>query len=203
MQRGRLLLPVLAYAQVALALVLLVGFVACTGAPPAESVQDDLCELFDARKKWRKAAVKARKKWNVPEPVLMAIVHQESRFNARARPRRRYVLGVIPRPRSSAYGYGQAKDGTWKEYQSKTGQRGAERDDFGDVADFIGWYADVIRKSTGIAVSDTYRLYLAYHEGPTGYRRGSYKDKAWLQGVAHKVSLRAERYARQYADCGG
>ena len=98
---------------------------------------------------------------------------------------------------------GQAKDGTWKEYQSKTGQRGAERDDFGDVADFIGWYADVIRKSTGIAVSDTYRLYLAYHEGPTGYRRGSYKDKAWLQGVAHKVSLRAERYARQYADCGG
>ena len=93
------------------------------------------------------------------------------------------------------------KSGTWSDYRRKTGNRFADRDDFGDVADFIGWYAGVIHRATGVARDDAYRLYLAYHEGPAGYRRASYEDKAWLLQVARKVDARARRYAAQYAGC--
>ena len=70
-------------------------------------------------------------------------------------------------------------------------------------ADFVGWYGDVIHRVTGVAKSDTFRLYLAYHEGPNGYRRRTFDAKPWLLGVARKVDDRAERYAAQYATCGG
>ena len=53
----------------------------------------------------------------------------------------------------------------------------------------------------GIGKSDIYSQYLAYHEGPGGYARGSYLAKGWLAGVAAKVQARADLYTRQYAGC--
>jgi hypothetical protein len=67
--------------------------------------------------------------------------------------------------------------------------------------DFVGWYADVIAKSTGIAKDDAFHLYLAYHEGPTGFERRSFDGKPWLLGVAHKVRQRAELYQTQRPQC--
>ena len=51
------------------------------------------------------------------------------------------------------------------------------------------------------AKTDTYAQYLNYHEGWGGYRRGSYRNKAWLGPVARKVEARAARYGAQYAGC--
>ena len=59
----------------------------------------------------------------------------------------------------------------------------------------------MIQRATGVAKTDAYRLYLAYHEGPTGYRRGSWKRKSWLVQVARKVDARARRYQAQYTGC--
>jgi hypothetical protein len=42
---------------------------------------------------------------------------------------------------SSAYGYSQALDGTWEEYQEDQ-RRGARRDRIDDATDFMGWYMD-------------------------------------------------------------
>jgi hypothetical protein len=118
----------------------------------------------------------------------MAIIHQESKFRRDARPPKKRVLGFIPWGRaSSAYGYAQAKDDTWDWYISKTGNRGADRDDFEDAVDFVGWYCSMTHRTNGVSKWDAYNQYLAYHEGHGGYRRRTYNKKAWLLGVARKV----------------
>ena len=57
-------------------------------------------------------------------------------------------------------------------------------------------------QSLGIAMSDTRNQYLAYHEGRTGYRRGSYKSKRWLVNIANSLDRRAAMYKRQLISCG-
>jgi len=134
--------------------------------------------------------------------VMMSIMYQESRFVADAKPPRKYWLGFIPAGRmSDAYGYPQAKDATWDWYKDKSGNWGADRDDFEDAIDFIGWYNNVSRRTNGIANTDTYSLYLAYHEGHGGFKRRTFAGKPWLQRVAGKVSARSRSYAAQLARC--
>jgi hypothetical protein len=133
---------------------------------------------------------------------MMAIMHQESRFRATAKPPRKKILGFIPGPRpSDSYGYSQALKSTWASYERSAGRYGADRDDFGDAIDFIGWYNDQSKRRSGIARNDAYRLYLAYHEGHGGYNRGTYRGKQWLINVARKVNSRAARYQQQLAGC--
>lgn len=132
----------------------------------------------------------------------MAILYQESRFVPDARPPRTTCLWIFPGPRpSSAYGYAQAKDETWELYQNATGNTGADRDDFGDCADFVGWYCWMSMRKCGIRTHDAYRLYLAYHEGWGGYRRGTYWSKKWLLNTARRVEAQARRYRDQLAEC--
>ncbi|MEJ6768313.1 MAG: hypothetical protein QNK95_02110 [Paracoccaceae bacterium] len=57
------------------------------------------------------------------------------------------------------------------------------------------------RRFLGIPLSDTRRQYLAYHEGRTGYRRGSYKSKRWLVNIANGLDRLAAMYKRQLISC--
>jgi hypothetical protein len=172
----------------------------CATAPPSDV--DNLCQIFREKDGWYDDARDAEKAWGVPVPVLMAFIHQESRFVAKAKPPRRRIFGFIPGPRpSNAYGYSQALNSTWDAYQRSAGRYGADRDDFGDAVDFVGWYNHQSWRRNGIERSDAYRLYLAYHEGHGGYARGSYRDKAWLEPIARKVADRAQRYGRQLGAC--
>ena len=158
--------------------------------------------MFADNGSWYRSASRAEKRWHVPMSVQLAIVYQESRFRARARAPRRRFLWVLPGPRrSTAYGYTQALTVTWNEYKRATGNRGADRDDFGDAVDFIGWYADRSHRRLGIARNDAYRLYLAYHEGDGGFERRTYAGKPWLLRVASKVRARELRYRRQLQSC--
>ncbi len=183
------------------ALLLLAGLLAgCATSPPENP--DNICDIFRDKDDWYGDAVEARDNWGSPIPVMMAIMHQESRFEAKAKPPRSKILGFIPGPRpSDAYGYSQAKKSTWKEYKRSAGNYGADRDDFADAIDFIGWYNHQSSRRSGIGKGDTYRLYLAYHEGHGGYNRGSYRSKQWLQKVARKVERRAGSYRGQLAAC--
>ena len=190
----------LAPALVALGAVLL--GVACANLPPRQL--DDLCAIFAEKDEWQLAALRAEERWGVGVPVLMAVLHQESRFRARARPDWRFGLGVIPLgPASSAYGYGQVKAATWSDYQRLARRPDARRDRFADVVDFVGWYGDVIARVAGVDKDDAFHLYLAYHEGPGGFQRQSFAAKPWLLGVARKVSDRADLYGRQQVQCRG
>ena len=173
----------------------------CSATKPPQR-PDDACAIFREKKGWYEEALDASKRWGVPIEIQLAFIRQESSFNGDAKPPRRKYLGFIPGPRpSNAEGYAQALESTWNEYRKATGESGADRDEFGDAVDFIGWYNSRSAKMCGISKNDAYRLYLAYHEGPTGYRRGTHRRKAWLLGTAERVAGRAARYGSQLSRC--
>ncbi|UYM15066.1 transglycosylase SLT domain-containing protein [Endozoicomonas euniceicola] len=168
-------------------------------APPSD--RHNLCSIFREKPSWYKAAKKSQKKWGTPVQVQMAIMYQESSFRHNVRPPRPYFL-FIPLPRkSSAYGYAQAQDGTWQEYLDETGGWFKSRDDFADAIDFIGWYTNKVRRVNGVSLWRADQLYLNYHEGMGGYRRGSYKSKPWLMNTARRVKSRASNYGEQLRRC--
>ncbi len=179
-----------------LALLTLAG---CTGVPRNVN---NICAIFDDQSGWFDDAAASERKWGMPIPVMMAIMRRESSFRDDARPPRRWLLGFIPMGRpSSAYGYAQALNGTWAHYIKATGNSGADRDDFDDAIDFIGWYMSVSKRKLGFKPRDAYRHYLAYHEGWAGYARGSYKGKPALKSWAQQVRSTAARYTRQLNGC--
>lgn len=170
------------------------------GEPPRRP--SDACAIFDEKDDWYPATRAAEKRWGVPIALQLAFIKQESAFISDARPPRGKFLGIIPTTRpSNAYGYSQALDGTWDDYIRASGNRGADRDDFEDATDFIGWYCTVSHKKLGLAKNDAYNQYLAYHEGQGGYSRRTYEKKAWLVKVARKVEAQAQSYQAQLARC--
>jgi len=181
-------------------LLIAAAVVACSNSPPANL--NSSCDIFEEKNGWYSDAYDSYEKWGVPVHVQLAIIYQESRFVHDAKPPRKKLLWVIPWKRpSSAYGYGQIKDSTWEWYIKSTGNRWADRDDFEDVVDFIGWYGNYSYRNLGISKSDAYNQYLAYHEGHGGFKRKTYKKKAWLVKVARKVDNRAKSYHTQLAKC--
>ena len=168
----------------------------------APSHLDNACSIVQQRPQYLRAFKATERRWGVPVNVQMAVIHQESRFKANAKTPMRYILGIIPRGRqSSAYGYAQALDGTWEEYKKSTSRFFARRSNIRDATDFMGWYMTNTKRRNGVPLSDAKNQYLAYHEGQTGYARGSYRKKTWLMGVANKVSSRASMYKRQLGQC--
>ena len=163
---------------------------------------DDACSILQQRPHFYRAFKSTEKRWGVPVNVQMAIIHQESRFRSNAKTPMRYFLGIIPRGRqSSAYGYAQALDGTWNEYKQSTGRVVVRRSNISDATDFMGWYMTETKRRNRISLSNAKNQYLAYHEGQTGYARGSYRKKSWLLKVANKVDRRSSMYRRQLKGC--
>ncbi len=164
---------------------------------------DDACSILKQRPTYLKAMRKTSRRWGIPVNVQMAVIYQESKFIGNARTPFQYVLGVIPMGRqSSAYGFSQALDATWNEYRKSTGKWRAKRDRIGDATDFIGWYMDASTERLGISKADARAQYLAYHEGRTGYSRGSYRAKPWLMTIASEISQRSATYQEQLGACG-
>ncbi len=163
---------------------------------------ENVCQIFRDNDDLYDAAIDMEERWKVPLQIPMAMMYQESSFREDARPPRDYLLWFIPWGyKSSAYGYAQAKDGVWQDYIRITGNSGADRDDIDDALDFMGWYIRQTNKINKISVWNAKELYLNYHEGWGGYKRGSWKKKGWLIKVANKVQHRAEVYGAQYRGC--
>jgi hypothetical protein len=162
------------------------------------------CAIFESRPDWYAAALATQRKWGAPVQLQLAIMRVESGFRDDARPPRDTFLGVPLWYRlSNAYGYAQAKDETWNWYRTKTGNQGADRDDFEAASDFIGWYTDVSRRTLGISKWDPYNQYLAYHEGHGGWKRQTYLDKPAVMEVARRVDTYTRTYGAQLAECKG
>lgn len=163
---------------------------------------EDICGIFDERRDWYRAAKRSEERWGTPTHIQMAIIRQESSFRFNARPPRKKLLGFIPWARpSNAYGYAQALDSTWLRYKNETGHQSADRDDFDKAIDFVGWYTDLSNRSQGISKWDAYNQYLAYHEGQSGFHRGSYNQKIWLKKTAKHVDVRARKWWAQMQGC--
>lgn len=173
---------------------------ACSTSPPKNI--DNVCEIFEEQDDWYDDSLDSFERWGVPVHVQMAIIHQESRFKHDAVTEMQYILWIIPVGRkSTAYGYAQVKDETWDWYAKSTRNWGADRDDFADAVDFIGWYGKKSYDTLKISKWDAYNQYLAYHEGHGGYKKKTYNSKPWLIKVARKVDRRAKQYRAQLARC--
>jgi hypothetical protein len=187
----------------AMALMLILG--SCGGQSSHNSAPrnlDDACSIVSERPEYLRAFRAVERKYGVPVPSLMAIIYQESKFISDNRPPHRYALGVIPVGRqSSAVGYSQALDATWREYQDEVGGSRARRQDVNAATDFMGWYMVQTVEETGVAIDDTRNQYLAYHDGRSGYLRGTWRSKSWLIRVAGEVEARAVMYDQQLRAC--
>ena len=187
----------------AMACVLLLG--SCSGGTGYNSAPrnlDNACSIVSERPGYLRAFRAAERKHGVPIPSMMAIIYQESKFIGDNRTPHRYALGVIPIGRqSSAFGYSQALDGTWEEYQNREGKRSARRDNIDDATDFMGWYMAQTVAETGVPLNDTRNQYLAYHDGRTGFLRGTWRSKSWLIRIAGEVEARAVVYDQQLRSC--
>mgnify|MGYP003323482037 CR=1 FL=1 len=172
---------------------------ACSSIP--KNTQNS-CAIFEERYLWYKHAKASYEKWGAPIHLQLAFVKKESDFNWLAKPPRKKLFKVIPFKRpSTSFGYSQAVKGTWEQYKKETGNKLATRVRFKDSVDFIGWYTNKTESILKVSKKDAFKQYLAYHEGPEGFRKGSYRSKPWLLGVADKVQRSANDYRRQFIDC--
>lgn len=168
---------------------------------PAIQVSN-ICDVLDEQPSWYSSVKKSEKKWGVPKSLQLAFIYQESHFASDAKPPQASIFDIFSWGKSSsAYGFAQAKDATWDWYKQKTKRSSAYRDNFADATDFIGWYVSYHHRKLNLPKNDAYRQYLAYHEGGGGYKRGTYRNKAWLVKVAKSVNQTANKYKKQIRQC--
>ena len=180
-----------------LLLVIFVFISACSSIPKNTS---DGCSIFSERYFWYKHAKKTQKKWGTPISLQLAIIKMESDFDWLAKPPRHKLFKVIPYKRkSSSLGYSQAVKGTWEQYKNETNNNLATRVRFKDSVDFIGWYTNKTEKILKISKKDSFRQYIAYHEGWGNYK--NYKKNAKVVSLAKRVEQQTNKYKKQLMDC--
>ena len=171
----------------------------CASTPPSQ--QQNICAVFDQNPAWYDYARQSEQTWGTPIQTQMAFVRHESSYRENAKPPMKWFLFIpLGRP-SSATGYAQAQDPVWKEYEADRGRLFRSRDDMEDALDFIGWYNHKSHQQLGLSKWNTRDLYLAYHEGRGGYKRGSYKKKPKLRKISDKVQHTADEYGVQLKHC--
>ena len=177
--------------------IILFFLTSCSSIPKNTT---DGCSIFSERYFWYKHAKKTEKKWGTPISLQLAIIKMESDFDWLAKPPRHKLFKVIPYKRkSSSLGYSQAIKGTWEQYKNETNNNLATRVRFKDSVDFIGWYTNKTEKILKISKKDSFRQYIAYHEGWGNYK--NYKKNAKVVSLAKRVEQQTNKYKKQLMDC--
>ena len=170
---------------------------ACSSIPKNAS---NSCSIFEEKYLWYKHAKKTEQKWGTPLYLQLAIIKMESSFNRFAKPPRQKLFKVIPYKRpSSSFGYSQAVKGTWKQYKEETGNKYATRTRFKDSVDFIGWYTNKTEKILKVSKKDSFKQYIAYHEGWGNYK--NYKKNKKVINLAKRVEKQSNIYKQQLSEC--
>ena len=170
---------------------------ACSSIPKNTA---DGCSIFSERYLWYKHAKKTERKWGTPISLQLAIIKMESDFDWLAKPPRNKLFKIIPYKRkSSSLGYSQAIKGTWEQYKNETNNTLATRVRFKDSVDFIGWYTNKTEKILKISKKDSFRQYIAYHEGRGNYK--NYKRNAKVISLAKRVERQTNKYRKQLFNC--
>lgn len=158
--------------------------------PVPSNTHNNICAVLRSNPDWYLDAQRSAQRWGTPVAVQFAFVKQESSFNPHASP-----------STTTAYGYSQALNGTWDDYVKSTGNYTGHRSNMKDSLDFIGWYNRNSFQRIGLKGNQVRDLYLAYHEGITGYSQGSHRKKQWLLDVATRVHNQAVQYDKQLRSC--
>ena len=132
--------------------------------------------------------------------IQLAFIKFESDFHWLAKPKRQKLFKIIPFKRpSSSFGYSQAVKGTWKQYKDETGNKFATRTRFKDSVDFIGWYTNKTEKILKVSKKDSFKQYIAYHEGWGNYK--NYKNNKKVINLAKRVQKQSNIYKQQLSEC--
>ena len=170
---------------------------ACSSIPKNAS---NSCSIFEEKYLWYKHAKKTEQKWGTPVYLQLAIIKMESSFDRFAKPPRQKLFKVVPYKRpSSSFGYSQAVKGTWKQYKDETGNKYATRARFKDSVDFIGWYTNKTAKILKVSKNDSFKQYIAYHEGWGNFK--NYKSNKKVINLAKRVEKQSNIYKQQLAEC--
>ena len=170
---------------------------ACSSIPKNAS---NSCSIFEEKYLWYKHAKKTEKKWGTPVYLQLAIIKMESSFDRFAKPPRQKLFKVVPYKRpSSSFGYSQAVKGTWKQYKEETGNKYATRTRFKDSVDFIGWYTNKTEKILKVSKNDSFKQYIAYHEGWGNFK--NYKSNKKVINLAKRVEKQSNIYKQQLKEC--
>jgi len=178
--------------------LLIIFFLSSCSSIPTNTANS--CLIFDERYFWYKHAKKSEQKWGTPIYLQLAIIKMESGFDWLAKPPRKKLFKVVPYKRlSSSLGYSQAVKGTWKQYKVETGNKFATRTRFKDSVDFIGWYTNKTEKILKVSKKDSFKQYLAYHEGWGNYK--NYKNNKKVINLAKRVEKQSNIYKQQLLEC--
>jgi hypothetical protein len=173
----------------------LVALMALIAGPTTALAQTaDACGLLARNSGWSDSLKAAQANWRVTPGTVLAILDQESRFNASAR-----GVGAAGANPVRNFGYAQANLGTWNWYLRETGKASGSRTDFGLSADFVGWHFATMERRIGAPRSDVVSHYLAYKMGEGGYKRGA---PASARAIANRIASRARGFDGQLAGCG-
>jgi hypothetical protein len=159
---------------------------------------NNACAIYREFPGWREIGKRVQRRWGTPPSLQLAIIYTESRFKPMARPRREF-LHIFNK--SSARGYAQALDAVWRRYVHATHQLAADRTNFADASNFIGWYTHITKKRFGVSYKNGVAHYLAFHEGWGGFSRGSYRKQPKLLRIARKTQQKALLYHMQLLRC--
>ncbi|MEE2769616.1 MAG: transglycosylase SLT domain-containing protein [Pseudomonadota bacterium] len=186
--------------KASLIFIILFTLVGC--APQKVTKKEDVCEVYNKNFNWYRSAVRAQNKYHIDANIIMAVMAQESNFTYNARPQKNYVFNFVPWGyKTSARGYAQVIDGAWDDYKKQTNQWFPSRHSFNDACDYVGWYLNKASKRLHINRNDSYHLYLAYHQGLTGYKRHDEKHDQKLNLIAKKVQKNTQRYQSEFKQC--
>lgn len=161
---------------------------------------NNACHILKENSDWLESTKKTYQKWGIPASIQLSFVKTESSFIFNARPIKREGF-FFDDYHSSAFGFSQALVGTWSEYKDATNNPNAKRTSFSDSVDFMGWYLNNVSQQSSIEKHDIYNLYLAYHEGITGWKRKSYLKKRWLVSKAKKIKENTLIFSQQIRNC--
>jgi hypothetical protein len=154
----------------------------------------DMCALLVRNPSWADSLKASQAKWQVTPGTILAIIDQESRFNATAR-----GLGANGANPVRNFGYAQANLGTWNWFLRDSGKTSESRSDFEVSADFVGWHFATMERRIGAPRSNVSAHYLAYKMGEGGYKRGA---PASARALASRIAARARSIDSQLSGCG-
>ena len=152
------------------------------------------CQILEYNPNWVEILKQTNAQNGVPSSFILAVIYQESKFNSSAKNKN-----------SSAYGYAQVIDGTWKSYEKHIGHN-ANRDNFNDSVKFISWYFGYLKNKFNLKWNDKKDLYMAYILGEGGYKK-YLSGHSNIRGISYakKVSLNVSKlsllYHNQLIDC--
>lgn len=159
---------------------------------------NNACDILSLHPTWYRYHVHFAHKYSVPIPTVMAIIALESGFNAQARPVKSWLVkNYIPwEYASSSYGYSQATNASWKDFQRANPYSIYTRGDYVSSVAFVSWYLSTYAVSKGMTKIDD--QYIIYHDGPN---KAANAISPATREYANKVSRLADTYERQLKQC--